>query len=61
LLLQDLDSIEEWLDLPELLGRQRCLLPLVIGNWTSIQVHTEGGLRVSSVEPLGPLVLHRVN
>jgi hypothetical protein len=43
LLLQDFDSIKEQLDLLELLGHQRRLLPPVTRNWTSIQVHTEEG------------------
>jgi hypothetical protein len=61
LLLQDLDSINKWLNLPEVLNYQWCLLPPVIGNRPSIRMHNEGGLHISSVKPLGPLVLHRVD
>jgi hypothetical protein len=32
LLLRDLDSIKKWLNLPELLSYQWCLLPPIIGN-----------------------------
>jgi hypothetical protein len=61
LLLQNLDSIKQWLDLLKLFTQQRVLLPVIIDQGTRIRMNSKSGEHVSGVKPLGMPLLHRIN
>jgi hypothetical protein len=61
LLLQNPDSLKQWLDLLKLFTRQRVLLPTIINRETKIRVNSKSGEHVSGIKSLGTPLLHKIN
>jgi hypothetical protein len=61
LLLQNPDSLKQWLDLLELFAHHKVLFSTIIDRGTRIRVNSKSREHVFGIKPLGTPLLHRID